>query len=167
MRKKPTYSISTSTPSSPATSCSIPSIIPSKSFLTEINISSSDTYNALICPSVLIFPNPSKASGLDGVGPKLLQSCAVALCGPLHHLFNLSPKKNFQIPLWVASRLHHPIFKLGDRTSVSNYRPISLLFAVSKFLERLVYNKSSTSSTALYQPLSLEFSVVGLHYNNC
>ena len=33
-----------------------------------------------------------------------------------------------------------PIFKSGDRTMVSNYRPISLLSIISKVLERIVYN---------------------------
>uniref|UniRef100_A0A1X7U7W7 Reverse transcriptase domain-containing protein n=1 Tax=Amphimedon queenslandica TaxID=400682 RepID=A0A1X7U7W7_AMPQE len=34
-----------------------------------------------------------------------------------------------------------PIFKSGDRTSVVNYRPISLLSSVSKVLEKLIYDK--------------------------
>ena len=33
-----------------------------------------------------------------------------------------------------------PIFKSGDRNSVKNYRPISLLCVTSKVLERIVYN---------------------------
>ncbi len=32
--------------------------------------------------------------------------------------------------------------KLGDRTMVSNYRPISLLCSVSKVLEKLVFDKT-------------------------
>ena len=33
-----------------------------------------------------------------------------------------------------------PIYKTGDKTSVSSYRPISLLCILSKVLERIVYN---------------------------
>ena len=33
-----------------------------------------------------------------------------------------------------------PIFKSGDRNSVNNYRPISLLCVTSKVLERIIYN---------------------------
>ncbi len=36
---------------------------------------------------------------------------------------------------------HNTYFKSGDRGSVANYRPISLLSCASKVLERLVYNK--------------------------
>ena len=36
-----------------------------------------------------------------------------------------------------------PIFKAGDRMSVKNYRPISLLCNVSKVLERLIFDKVS------------------------
>ena len=34
-----------------------------------------------------------------------------------------------------------PIFKTGDKSSVTNYRPISLLCCISKVLERLIYDK--------------------------
>lgn len=34
-----------------------------------------------------------------------------------------------------------PIFKKGDTSNISNYRPISLLSSFSKILERVVYNK--------------------------
>ena len=33
-----------------------------------------------------------------------------------------------------------PLFKKGDHTSVTNYRPISLLCSISKVLERLIFN---------------------------
>ena len=46
------------------------------------------------------------------------------------------------------------IFKSGDKYSVRNYRPISLLSVVSKVLERLVYNGMVdfiTNSISTYQ----------------
>ena len=82
--------------------------------------------------------------GIDGLGPKLLRSCALALYKPLHHLFQLSLSRHAFPSEW---RLHKitPLFKSGDRTVVSNYRPISLLCSVSKVLERLVYMKCSNT----------------------
>ena len=34
-----------------------------------------------------------------------------------------------------------PILKFGNKSDVSNYHPISLLFSISKVLERVIFNK--------------------------
>ena len=83
--------------------------------------------------------DPSKAMGCDGISPKLLKNCALALYQPLHHLFSLSLSQCY-LPMEWRVHLIKPIFKSGDKTSVRNYRPISLLSLVSKILEKLVYN---------------------------
>ncbi len=36
--------------------------------------------------------DPSKATGLDGIGPKILKTCSEALCSVISHLFNISLK---------------------------------------------------------------------------
>ena len=57
---------------------------------------------------------------------------------PLTHLFNLSVT-NHCLP--AERKLHGitPIYKAGDRSSVKNYRPISLLSSTSKVLECIIY----------------------------
>ena len=75
----------------------------------------------------------------DGIGPKLLKHCAIALYQPLHHLFCESLAQQI-IPFEWRTHLIKPIFKTGDRSSVKNYRPISLLCVTSKVLEKIVYN---------------------------
>ena len=35
-----------------------------------------------------------------------------------------------------------PIFKLGDKSEISNYRPLSLLISFSKIFKRVIYNRS-------------------------
>ena len=56
---------------------------------------------------------------------------------PLHYIFNLSLKTGIvSIQFKIAKVI--PIFKTGDRTSMDNYRPISLLSTFSKILEKLV-----------------------------
>ena len=84
----------------------------------------------------------SKAKGLDGIGPSISKYCALAVCQPLFHLFKVSIVKH-KLP--VEWKLHGitPIHKSGDRGSVTNYRPISLLSTALKVLERLVYSKLS------------------------
>ena len=44
------------------------------------------------------------------------------------------------VPLDWRSHMITLIHKAGDRTLVSNYRPISLLCCISKVLERIIYN---------------------------
>lgn len=50
---------------------------------------------------------------------------------------------SLSIPFPVSGRfiIIVPIFKSGDRTSITNYRPISLLCITSKVFEHLIYNK--------------------------
>ena len=102
-------------------------------FISDINISEVDIYRVLRSLDV------TKAMGCDGISPKLLKNCALALYQPLHHLFLLSLSQKY-LPMEWHSHLIKPIFKTGDRCSVRNYRPISLLSVVSKVLEKLVYN---------------------------
>ena len=66
--------------------------------------------------------------------------CATPLCTPLCHLFCVSTQ-SAHIPLeWRIHKIR-PIFKAGDKSSVTNYRPISLLSSTSKVLERIIYEK--------------------------
>ena len=102
--------------------------------LNNINVTDLDVY------SLLASLDTTKAQGIDGIGPNVLQSCATSLYVVIHHLFTIS--------LWYCElpsewKIHSivPIFKSGDKSSVTNYRPISLLCCISKVLERLVYDK--------------------------
>ena len=86
-------------------------------FLSEIQISSTDVYD------VLIKLNPIKAMGIDRIGPNILMLCACALYQPIHHLFTTSLRQ-CQLPTEWRTHCIVPIFKSGDRSDISNYRPI-------------------------------------------
>ena len=94
------------------------------STLSEVSFTELDVFH------VLQSLDPSKAMGCDGISPKLLKNCALALYQPLHHLFSLSLSQCY-LPMEWRVHLIKPIFKSGDKTSVRNYRPISLLSLVS------------------------------------
>ena len=81
--------------------------------------------------------NPTKAPGMDGIGPNFLKTCALAICDPLLHLFTQCLSQQ-NIPSVWRSHCITPVFKLGDRSSINNYRPISLLSCTSKWV---IYNK--------------------------
>ena len=101
--------------------------------LSDISITEEEVFQTL---SSL---DPSKAAGCDGIGPKLLRHCALALYQPLHHLFCLSLSQSY-IPAEWRLHLIKPIFKSGERCLVQNYRPISLLCVSSKVLEKIIFN---------------------------
>ena len=101
--------------------------------LCTITFSEMETYEAL--SSV----NPSKASGVDGIPSKVWWFTALALYQPVHHLFS---SKSYILLEW---RIHQiiPIPKTNNNnTSLTNYRPISLLCCISKVLEKIIFDKS-------------------------
>ena len=81
----------------------------------------------------------NKATGPDNVGNLLLKKCASSLNKSLTSLFNKSFDLG-QVPqLWKTANVS-PVFKKNDKSSIKNYRPVSLLPCVAKVQERLVYN---------------------------
>ena len=58
----------------------------------------------------------------------------------LAFLFNTSIETSQFTDSWKVARIT-PIFKDGDRTVISNYRPISVLPVISKFFEKLAFNQ--------------------------
>ena len=82
----------------------------------------------------------TKAPGLDGISPAVLRYCASPLLMPIYHLF-ISSISTGRIPSQWCTHCIIPIHKSGDKTQVTNYRPISLLCILSKVLERIIYNR--------------------------
>ena len=81
---------------------------------------------------------PHKATGPDNIPGRLLRKDALELAPGLAHLFQISID-NGTIPLDWKSALVTPVFKKGDRSSASNYRPISLTSIVCKALEHVIH----------------------------
>jgi len=121
-----------------------------QSTVSDISISEDDVYSALVSL------DPTKSMGIDGISPKLLKHCALALYQPLHHLFLLTLSQSY-IPEEWRTHLITPILKSGDKSKVNNYRPISLLCSVSKVLEKSFMTKSSVLLWNILIQLSLDF----------
>ena len=80
------------------------------------------------------------STGYDNISNKLTKRIIEFIAEPLVHIFNLSFGNGiFPDPYKIAKAI--PIFKSGDKFSVNNYRPISLLPAFSKILEKLVHKR--------------------------
>ena len=88
---------------------------------------------------VLSHLDTTKAMGIDQIPNCVLKFCSDSLCEPICYLFQQCINQSYLPSEW---RIHKvtPIFKSGDKSSVKNYRPISLLCCISKVLELIVYN---------------------------
>ena len=67
------------------------------------------------------------------------KNCFSSLNYPLKYLFGKSIE-NGVVPDALKIARVSPLFKGGDPTDISNYRPISVLSCFSKILERIMYN---------------------------
>ena len=103
------------------------------SFISDLQISQLDVLEALNSLDV------TKSTGPDGIGPKLLKQCALALYIPIHHLICISISKQAIPSEWKCHSIT-PVYKSGDKALVNNYRPISLLCIISKVLEQFVFD---------------------------
>ena len=98
----------------------------------------------------------SKAMGVDGISPKVLKRCALAIYEPVTHLFQLSLDQGLLPQEWKI-HLVTPVFKSGDRSLVENYRPISLLCILSKVLERLIFDNLIDHMSKILNPYQFGF----------
>ena len=83
---------------------------------------------------------PNKAAGYDDVKPDIMKLAISFIAKPLTHIFNMS-FANGTFPDKLKTAKIIPVFKKGDPSSYTNYRPISLLSCFSKILERLMFNR--------------------------
>jgi len=75
-----------------------------------------------------------KKTGMDGISSK------EHIIDPLIHLINASLEQGV-FPDSLKERRILPIFKIGDRETTENYRPISILNVISKIFEKVVLNR--------------------------
>ena len=81
--------------------------------------------------------NVRKASGPDGIPPRVVRECASELAPVLVQLFSLCLNTN-TFPLCWKRAFVQPIPKKGSRSDPSNYRPIALTCVLSKIFETLL-----------------------------
>ena len=80
------------------------------------------------------------SSGHDNLSNKIVKIIIPSIVDPLVHIFNLSLESGVVPDPYKLAKII-PIFKTGDKEDPNNYRPISLLTAFSKILEKLVYKR--------------------------
>ena len=100
--------------------------------------------------------------GYDEITAKILKQSSPFIVSPLTHICN-SMLSTGIFPGRLKYSIIKPIYKKGDKTLITNYRPISLLPVFSKILEKIVYKR-------LYYHLTLNSILVkeqfGFRYNS-
>ena len=81
-----------------------------------------------------------KPSGYDGISNMILKHCVKAISKPYTYICNFS-LSNGIFPDRCKYALVLPVYKRGERTNRSNYRPIPLLLSLSKVLETVMFNR--------------------------
>ena len=79
---------------------------------------------------------PKHSKDCDDVNMYVLSKVTDQIVKPLVHIFNLSFSSGI-FPSEMKTAKVIPVFKSGNRSDFSNYRPISLLSQFSKILEKL------------------------------
>lgn len=80
------------------------------------------------------------SAGIDEISTRILKHCADELTFPLTVIFNRSFKEG-RFPSKLKVSKVYPKFKNGEKTQISNYRPISLVSTFSKVCEKIVLKR--------------------------
>ena len=81
-----------------------------------------------------------KAIGVDKISSKIIKIASPAISDSITHIFNESITMSLFPDEWKIARII-PLYKNGQRYVPGNYRPISLLPAISKIMERILYDQ--------------------------
>ena len=90
--------------------------------------------------SVIDSLRSNKSYGCDDISPDLIKLCAEPLLSALTQLFSQCLIHSSIPNTWKFHKII-PIYKKGDHSHVTNYRPISLLCTTSIILEKIIYRK--------------------------
>jgi hypothetical protein len=97
--------------------------------------------------------NPNKASGPDIISHKMLKLCPEKIAVPLQIIFNKSLLQCKYPTSWKIAYVI-AIFKKGDKSLPSNYRPKFLISCVGIIMERVIYKYSLEKSQKKPQLIS-------------
>ena len=81
-----------------------------------------------------------KATGPDGVPARILKVATEEIAPALTKIFEKSLETGAVPSAWRRANIF-PIYKKGDRTDASNYRPVTLTAICSKVLEHIIHSQ--------------------------
>jgi hypothetical protein len=95
-----------------------------------------------VIESVMYSLKPKNSSGYDEINSKILKACASVSSHSLSFICNHSVYKGI-FPDCLKIAVVKPLYKKGDKTNMTNYRPISLLKGFSKVFEKAMHSRLS------------------------
>lgn len=98
----------------------------------------------------------NSTAGDDSIPSFLIKNLRTYLAKPLCTIINLSIKSSIFPNQWKRTRII-PVFKKDDKSSISNYRPISILSNFSKILEQVMYSYIYFNTSPLISTLQHGF----------
>ena len=84
--------------------------------------------------------NPRKAVGADGISPRLLKLSALVMTEEITRLNNFLIANCSWPDEWKCDNLT-PLFKKDEETPKENYHPVSVLTALSKVYQKVMYDQ--------------------------
>ena len=88
---------------------------------------------------LLLNLNPHKATGPDQLSTRFLKEMATSITPSLTLIFQTSLERGKVPDDWKTAHVT-PIFKKGDKSKPSNYRPVSLTSICCKTLEHIIFS---------------------------
>ena len=82
--------------------------------------------------------NINKSTGLDGIPGRFIKDAAEVIAGPITYIINSSLRSGV-VPKDMKMAKVIPLHKKKSKLDAGNYRPVSILSAVSKILEKAVF----------------------------
>ena len=82
-----------------------------------------------------------KSTGFDDISNKLIKDLREAIKVPLMDIINMSLCTGVVPSAWKIAKII-PLHKGGNKQDMNNYRPISLLSALSKIMEKVVHHQT-------------------------
>ena len=82
----------------------------------------------------------NKGTGLDSIPARLLKDGAYEISECITYIINMSLTQGIVPEDWKYARVI-PVYKSGKNTDMDNYSPMSILPAVSKIAEKVVYHQ--------------------------
>jgi hypothetical protein len=92
--------------------------------------------------SIIHSLKPKLSSGYGEINSKILKTCDSVFSHPLNFVWNHSICEGI-FPDYLKIAVVNPLYKKGDKTNMTNFRPVSLFTVFSKVFEKAMHSRLS------------------------